>query len=231
MNPSNHARTELLIWRKVGMDNQVKTMNFIEHINRTLLFTSILLFLALSFATSNSITLDTQNPTSNYFLTQDTSRPDIYRWGIDGEVNLVDTFVVWANVSDTDSGILNVSTVIRLDANSSLTYRTLMSFNGSYYTQSFSPLEVNHTYSIWIDVYDNAFNRAQSYNRLFDLHVFPNTRVDPSVTLPYVLTGSLATFLVAFLLAREYQKRNPRVEVPSMGSSESELASDSGETS
>lgn len=169
---------------------------------------------------------------NSFILSQDTIRPEIHSWGIDGVVSTDSSFIVWANTTDAVSGILNVSTVIRLDGNSSLTTWTLMPFNGTCYAQTFSPLAVNHTYSIWIEVYDNAYNRAQSYSRSFDLNVYPPTGIDPNVTLPYVLVGSLFTFIAAVLAAKEYQRRNPRSDsLLSMSHTEEEMTATNGETS
>ncbi|MFW9921456.1 MAG: hypothetical protein ACFFED_17790 [Candidatus Thorarchaeota archaeon] len=170
------------------------------------------LFLAAPLSTNPLVQAHESNLIHS--LSQDITRPEIYGWGIDGSVNTVDSFTVWANVTDTNSGILNVTAVIRVDANVSSTTRTLMPFNGTFFSKTFSALEINHTYSIWVEAYDMELNLAQSYNRQFDLHVYPSTGIDPNVTLPFVLTGSLVTFLVAVLLAREYQKRNPRLETP-----------------
>ncbi len=207
-------------------------MNFndtIKKLTLLFLFAIFLLVPILTFGSAGDHLQATSDP--RYALSQDTVRPEIYGWGIDGSVNTVDSFTVWANVTDRDSGILNVSTVVRIDSNVLLTTKTLMSFNGTFYTQSFSALEVNHTYSIWIEAYDTEINRAQSYNRLFDLHVYPNTGIDPSVTLPYVVSGSLVTLLVAVLLAREYHKRNPRAMTIPDDEFEGTQGSELGETS
>ena len=144
-------------------------------------------------------------------LAQDTVRPEIANWSIDGAVSSIASFVVWANVSDSDSGILNVSAVIRRTTNVSLTTWHLMSFNGTFYTATIAPLKANNTYSIWVESYDVALNLAQSYTRTFEVYVSATSRVDPNVTFPIVVGGSVVAFFVALVLSYIYDKRNPRM--------------------
>ncbi len=144
-------------------------------------------------------------------LAQDTVRPEIANWNIDGSVSSDAPFVVWANVSDSGSGVLNVSAVIRRTTNGTSTTRHLMSFNGSFYVATVAPLEANNTYMIWVESYDVALNLAQSYTRTFDTYVSAISRVNPNISLPFVVGGSLVAFLVAVVLSYSYYKRNPRM--------------------
>lgn len=144
-------------------------------------------------------------------LAQDTVRPEIANWGIDGVVSSVASFVVWANVTDSGSGVLNVTAVIRRNTNGTLTTRHLMLFNGTFYVATVAPLDANNTYTIWVESYDVALNLAQSFSRTFDVYVAVTSHVDPYITFPFVIGGSLAAFFVAVFLSYLYDKRNPRM--------------------
>ncbi|MFW9850053.1 MAG: hypothetical protein ACFFF4_13025 [Candidatus Thorarchaeota archaeon] len=141
---------------------------------------------------------------------QDTIRPEIYGWGILGHIGESPTFTVWANVTDNDSGVENVTVNIRQDGGSPVV--TLMSFNTTFYTLTLPHVELNHTYTVWIESYDVAGNVATSYSRNFDLRIDTVTNLDPIVTLPYVVSVSILTLVVVLWLSNEYNKRNPRPE-------------------
>lgn len=143
-------------------------------------------------------------------LLQDTLRPEIYQWGLDNPVNAETAFTVWANVSDRDSGIQNVTAFLQQDIDEPIS--SIMSFNGSFYTTSFAPVESNHTYSVWIQAYDEAGNLATGYARNFDLRIFIDPEIVAGATMPFVISGSLVTLVVAIGLSYQYEKRNPRDE-------------------
>ncbi|MHA2424487.1 MAG: hypothetical protein ACXAEF_06850 [Candidatus Thorarchaeota archaeon] len=139
---------------------------------------------------------------------QDTLRPEIYGWGIDGEVVDGASYTVWANVTDNDSGILNVSARVRQDSGVPVT--TPMTFNDTFYTVTLPGVETNHTYTIWIVVYDVAENIATSYTRSFNLFIDPDPPLDPLITLPYVISVSIMSLVAVLGFSYEYNKRNPR---------------------
>ncbi|MFW9908627.1 MAG: hypothetical protein ACFFEF_08630 [Candidatus Thorarchaeota archaeon] len=138
----------------------------------------------------------------------DTIRPEIYEWGLDGTVNNETSFVVWANVSDVGSGIKNVTANLRQDTLDVSEY--IMSFNSTFYRVAFPPVESNHTYTIRVRAFDNANNSALSFPRSFDLRIIPGTITDPYVTLPIVVSSSLVLLVLVAVVAREYDKRHPR---------------------
>ncbi len=175
-----------------------------HHVSLFLLFLTTSAILVPPVTTHDNIPI---NRSTAPVLAQDTLRPEIYGWGIDYESSSAMSFIIWANVTDPDSGILNVSGVVRQEIPTVTTNRFLMSFNGTvYHTEAFS-LVVNRTYSIWVEVYDNALNRALSNKKQVDLHQVSDTVLDPTVTFPYVVSGSFLTLLVAVLLSVLYHKR------------------------
>jgi len=141
-------------------------------------------------------------------LLQDTTRPEIYEWGLDGSVNSESTFGVWANISDRESEVYNATAFLQQDSGTPIS--SLMSFNGTFYATTFPAVETNHTYTVWIHSYDTAGNLAISYNLQFDLRIRTNIVVDPDATLPYVVSSSLLVFAIAIGLSYGYDKRHPR---------------------
>jgi hypothetical protein len=141
---------------------------------------------------------------------QDVLRPEIYGWGIDGALSDGAAFTVWANVTDEDSGINNVTANVRQDDGSPVV--TLLSHNSTFFTAILSGVELNHTYAIWVESYDIAGNVAVSYTRNFDLRIVSNPELDPIVTLPYVVSISLLALGIAIGLSYIYNQRNPRLD-------------------
>ncbi|MHA1929052.1 MAG: hypothetical protein ACTSV2_10810 [Candidatus Thorarchaeota archaeon] len=150
-------------------------------------------------------------------LYDDDLRPEIQAWGIAGSLINDATYTVWANISDSNSGVLNVSVYVKTD--SVITAVELLTFTDSQYRIDMPQVSVNHTYTIWIETFDNALNFADSYEESFDFS-FENLNVtDPSVSAPIVVSASLAMFAcvvgVAFVKHRrdERLKADPPTEV------------------
>jgi len=145
-------------------------------------------------------------------LAQDTLRPSIDAWGIDGPIRSGEQFTVWANVSDSESGVLNVSAEILQDG--SLYSNSLLEFNGSYFARAIPGLEFNHTYELAIIAFDNAENRAESFTREFDLVINTDTTIDPAVTLPIVVGSSMVVLvaLAVFAYRTNEQKKRGAIE-------------------
>ena len=164
-----------------------------------LLFT---LFLPLLFA---SITFELDQAIYSHessLAQEDTLRPEVSEWGLTGNYDQGGAFTAWANVSDNDSGVKNVTFVIDPFED----YHP-MTFNGSFYEVFVAPLEVNYTYSVWIEAFDNASNRATTYVRIIDLTIGNYTPFDQTVTMPVVVGSSLALMAGAISLAYVYDKR------------------------
>ncbi len=177
----------------------------------SLFLVSVIIFGTLIFS-GQLATLQTEprNSVTDRIVAQDTLRPEIYGWGIDGIVSDGEAFTVWGNVTDTESGVHNVTAKIRQDGGDPVV--TLMVFNSSFYTATFPGVELNHTYLIWVEAYDTEDNLALSYSRSFDLRIDLNPQVDPTLTLPYVVSFSLLALAIAIGLSFVYNKRNPRLE-------------------
>ncbi|MDF1538500.1 MAG: hypothetical protein P1Q69_06320 [Candidatus Thorarchaeota archaeon] len=177
----------------------------------------ILLFSAFIFGHHqypDSIDLQRSAPEFRFHssaILQDTTRPEIYDWGLDNSVNPISAFTVWANVTDYGSGIHNVTALLRQDSNTPVT--SLMTFNGTLYTTTFPAVESNHTYSVWVQSYDEAGNIASSYNRQFDLRINLHPPIPVEATAPYVVSSSLLVLVLAIGLSYEYNKRHPRDEL------------------
>jgi len=137
----------------------------------------------------------------------DTLRPEISSWGIEGPVTQGLEFSAWANVSDTESGVRNVS----LSVHGNTGYQSLyaLSFNGSLYWADIPGLAVNASYTLYVIAFDWANNSATSYPRNLDLRPATST-IDPSVSAPIVVSSSLALMGVITVLAIFYDRRRNR---------------------
>ena len=196
---------------------------------------SLLILLSCAFflgMNQNAFAINTQtHALGSHFhssaLLQDTTRPEIYEWGLDGSVNSESAFGVWANISDRESEVYNATAFLQQDSGTPIF--SLMPFNGTFYATTFPAVEYNHTYSVWIQSYDTAGNLAISYSRQFDLRIDSNNVVDQGATLPYVVSASLLVFAIAIGLSYAYDKRHPRDELAN--DVEEQMSNDTEETS
>ncbi|MHA1481330.1 MAG: hypothetical protein ACTSQZ_07915 [Candidatus Thorarchaeota archaeon] len=187
------------------------------HLILMIIVSALIVGVGLIQSSSSTIQLIPSN-SNQHTMAQDTLRPDIYEWGIDGIVGGENSFTVWANISDNDSGVLNVSMLIKMDYNAPT--ETLMLSNGTFFVVEVFPLILNHTYRIWIESYDIALNRAQGYARNFDLTIDPNPPIDPNLSFPFVVPSSLALFATVVLIGYVINRRKP---LPETIASESNL--------
>jgi hypothetical protein len=153
---------------------------------------------------------------------QDTVRPEITAWGIEGRASQGEAFIVWANVTDYQSGLRNVSLVVNAD-NGTLTrtYIYQMESNGTQHLVQHPGLAVNHTYLLRVLAFDMANNSAISYGRTISRYPGGGTTIDPNATMPVVVASSLGFFVLVSVLAYLYDKRRQKVQ-QNAGSSESE---------
>ncbi len=136
---------------------------------------------------------------------QDTLRPTIEVWNISRSAYEGEPFTVWADVRDLDSGVRNVSLTI-LDSAINRTEYELLD-NGSYYVVSIGRLQFNRSHELWISAFDMANNSATTYHLTINLIESTYTPVDPWVTMPTVVSSSLALMAMVICLAAVYDKR------------------------
>lgn len=174
--------------------------------NRTLLLASAA-FLLVACLLSNS-TLASSTPSRPFVTSQDVTRPNIWDWGVIGNPELLEPFTVWANVSDNDggSGIRNVTLRI---TGPNAAVRQLMDNNATsaLYETNADPLPNDGVFRIWIMAFDLENNTRESYDRLVTAEANPLPTVDPSITLPYVVLGSLGLGAVVVFASYQYDKR------------------------
>lgn len=139
---------------------------------------------------------------------QDTLRPEISSWGIDGNAKGGESFIAWANVSDASSGVRNVSLIVQPNVGPRLEYP--LESNGSLFTNAIPPLESNHTHTLFIKAFDMANNSATSYSRVIDRRPVTNTTIDPAVTAPVVIGSSLVLMVIVITGAWLYDRRSIR---------------------
>jgi hypothetical protein len=138
-------------------------------------------------------------------MQNDTLRPDLYAWNISEGAYLGEDFEAWAQVSDSGSGVRNVSLVIE-----NLTHiarEHLLPYNGSHFVSQISALALNATYDLFIRAFDNSNNTATSFRREVDLLIISGSDIDVWITMPFVVVSSGALMLVVILAARFVQTR------------------------
>ena len=134
----------------------------------------------------------------------DSLRPEIIGWNFTRPANSFASFPVWANVSETGSGIENVSFVVTRNNYMS---KHLLHFNGSLFTAQIPALRLNATFNVYIEAYDWATNRAESYSVVLDLRPRGPSPLDPWATAPIVILGSGAVLIVVLTIAIIFDKR------------------------
>lgn len=165
------------------------------------LFLLVLVNLFLPF--NNYHTTDMDN--SQYIVSQDTVRPEISSWNFTKEARRGEDFEVWADVTDTGSGVKNVSLVVEETASIKTVHS--LSFNSSLYTAQIQALQANRTYELFIRAFDNANNSATSYRRSIDLMIATTTRIDPNVTFVPVVVSSSVVGVLVIVLAYFYDRK------------------------
>jgi hypothetical protein len=138
----------------------------------------------------------------------DTLRPEIHAWGFEGPVTQGLPFVAWANVTDLESGVRNVSLIVGPVLGIE-TLHELIS-NGTHYASTISGLATGTLYSFRILAFDMANNSATSYTRTVDMRPITTTTIDPAVTAPIVVSSSLALMGIVIIVSFVYDRRSSR---------------------
>ena len=141
---------------------------------------------------------------------QDTLRPEIEVWNISRSAYEGEPFTAWADVNDPASGVRNVSLIIQDSAMNRTEHELL--HNGSYYVASIDRLQFNRSHELWISAFDMANNSATTYHLTVNLIESTYTPIDPWVTMPTVVSSSLALMAMVICLAVVYDKRRARDE-------------------
>ncbi|TFF84429.1 hypothetical protein EU524_01075 [Candidatus Thorarchaeota archaeon] len=174
------------------------------------LFITVFAFLLLAGLPS-ALIVSGGSPTTASVTSQDITRPNIWSWEILGEPELLHPFEVRANVSDNTggSGIRNVTLRV---TGPNATVRQAMDYNATstLYEISADPLPNDGVFRVWLIAFDMENNSRESYDRFITAEENPETPIDPSITLPYVVLGSLGIGVLAIVSALEYDKRRPK---------------------
>ena len=149
---------------------------------------------------------------SRFTLSQgDEIRPNIYGWGVEGDPLLGLGFDVWANVTDDDSGLRNVTVQV---SGPNMTLNSLMTFNGTYYNGSVPAFPNDGSFDVTIRAFDLANNSRISYDREFQYEENPVIPIDPTLSMPFVVGGSIGLIVVVIGIAVVYdRKKNPGEQI------------------
>jgi hypothetical protein len=149
---------------------------------------------------------------SGFALSQDAT---VHAWGIEGEPELGNGFDVWANVSvdavlnDDDPGLRNVTVQV---SGPNMTLNNLMTFNGTFYTGSVPAFPNDGTFSVRIRAFDLANESRNSAYQFIEYEGELVIPIDPTVTMPFVVGGSIGLMVVVIGLALRYDKRRNPIE-------------------
>jgi hypothetical protein len=142
--------------------------------------------------------------TSEHPFIVDTTRPNIYAWGIEGDPLLGEGFDVWAIVTDTLSGLRNVTVQV---SGPNMTAGYHMTYNGTYYVGSVPAFPNDGLFLVRIRALDMVNNSRLSYQEDIDYVSDPVPVVDPVVTLPIVVGSSVGIMVVVSGIALVYDRR------------------------
>lgn len=152
---------------------------------------------------------------ADYLISQDTTAPTIHEWGIEGDPLLGLGFDVWANVSDDeilnddDPELRNVTVRV---SGPNMTLNGLMTFNGTFYTGSVPAFPNDGRFEIRIYAFDLTNNSRNSGVRSYEYEAEPVIPINPNVTMPFVVGGSIGLIAVVIGLAMFYDKRRNPIE-------------------
>ncbi len=129
--------------------------------------------------------------------------PTIWEWGIEGEPELGEGFGVWANVTDDDLDLVNVTVEV---VGPNMSINNLMTFNGTFYVGLVPPFPNDGEFSVRIKATDSIGSRTSG--RIYiDFESNPMTPVDPALTMPIVVSSSFGLIVVVSGLAYIYDRK------------------------
>ena len=166
----------------------------------------VVLLLTISACHMLPHSTSTALPVEDYASTQDTIRPNIWGWDIIGNPADFSPFLVWANVSDADSGIQNVTLRI---SGPNVSLNAIMEFNASttLYERDVAPFPNNGTFYLQVEAFDNYNNSRTSTSRTIEAYSGSDDTIDPWLTMPLVVVSSLLMIAVVIGFALIYDRR------------------------
>ncbi|TET08808.1 MAG: hypothetical protein E3J86_09880 [Candidatus Thorarchaeota archaeon] len=175
---------------------------------RLRLFTILsIIFVAVLLSSSAQNTNSMVIVKPNYTLSQ--TSPDVWAWGIEGDPLLGQGFDVWANVTDTDSDLRNVSVQV---TGPNMTLNNLLTYNGTFYTGSVPAFPNDGLFNVLIRAYDLTNRSRTSYNVDFEYEENPIIPIDPNVSMPFVVGSSIGLVVLVIGFAMFYDRRKNPVE-------------------
>ena len=132
------------------------------------------------------------------------SSPDVWAWGITGEPELGDSFDVWADVTDDDSDVRNVTLHV---IGPNMTLHNAMTFNGSFYNAPVPAFPNSGTFNIYLTAYNMENESRISTNVMIDYDADPEPVIDPNITLPVVVGSSAGLMVLVMGFAMLYDRK------------------------
>lgn len=134
--------------------------------------------------------------------------PSIYDWGYEGRPNESEAFTVWANVTDDDSDLANVSIHV---SGPNTTINELMTFNGTFYVADLDAFQDVGTYNMYVSATDFAFHTITGRHIYIVISIPTTEPPDPYLTMPYVVISSLIAGIIVCFVAYYYGSRKSKI--------------------
>lgn len=175
----------------------------------------ILAFLVL-LMTGNLLVIT--STASDFQLSYDTIRPNIWDWNYTGRPNASEAFSVWANVTDNEGGVGILNVTINISG-PNVTIHDLMTFNGTFYEADVEAFPNPGEFHMYVRAFDlnNNTRDGRILTVIIEADVPPP--VDPILTLPLVVSSSLVLAVIVVMIALMYDRRTNAITI-SAGSSE-----------
>jgi hypothetical protein len=130
--------------------------------------------------------------------------PTINDWGIIGKPNESVVFTVWANVTDDDNDLANVTVHVN-GPNTAI--NKIMPFNGTLNVTNLDAFIDYGIYDIYVTATDLANNTRVGRHIFVEIQADVTTLPDPNLTMPVVVVSSLIAGFIVFVVAYFYEKR------------------------
>jgi hypothetical protein len=130
--------------------------------------------------------------------------PTINDWGISGHPNESEAFTVWANVTDADLDLANVSVHV---SGPNTTINELMPFNGTFYVASLEAFVDVGIYDMYVSATDFANNSRLGRHVFVQIQADSTDTPDPNITMPFVVVSSVIAGIVVCIVAYYYRVR------------------------
>ncbi len=142
----------------------------------------------------------------NFHISQDTTNPNIWDWDYTGRPNESEAVSVWANVTDNIGGVGILNVTINISG-PNVTVNDLMTFNGSFYEASVDAFPNPGEFRMYVSAMDLNNNTRDGRIVTIIIDAEAESTVDPTLTLPIVVSTSCVLLVIVLMAAMFYDKK------------------------